>query len=100
MFVHGFSLDFEDLDIGCQQVLPLHTLLPGHGTHQESSINILEPNIRIVSSFLSNPSFLGMAPTRKAASISLNPTLGSSVASSPTPPSWAWHPPGKQHQYP
>jgi len=48
MLVHGLALHLEDLDIGRQQVLPLHALLPGHGAHQESSINILKCNIGII----------------------------------------------------
>ena len=37
-------LCLEDLDVGSEEVLPLHALLAGHRAHQEGGVNVLESN--------------------------------------------------------
>lgn len=49
MLIQGSSLALEDGHVGFEQVLPLHALPPGHGTHQNSSIQVLEAHLLLVS---------------------------------------------------
>ena len=37
-------LCLEDLDVGSEEVLPLHALLAGHRADQEGGVNVLESN--------------------------------------------------------
>ena len=69
IFLKSFSLDFENLDIGSQQVLPV--------------VGSIVFGLIMSPGYLSMPSLLGMAPTRKAASMSVKALLTSSVASTP-----------------
>lgn len=55
-YLHGFlgvlfqscPLRLEDVHVSLQQVLPLHTLFPGHGAHQDGGIQVLECHILLV----------------------------------------------------
>lgn len=49
VLLQGGSLALEDGHVGFKQVLPLHALLPGHGTHQNGSIQVLEGHFLLVS---------------------------------------------------
>ena len=49
ILLQGSSLALEDGHVGLQQVLPLHALLPGHGTHQDGSVQVLEAHLHFVS---------------------------------------------------
>lgn len=49
VLLQGSSLTLEDGNVGFKQVLPLHALLPGHGAHQNGSIQVLEGHLLLVS---------------------------------------------------
>lgn len=41
-------LALEDGHVSLEQVLPLHTLSPGHGAHQDGSVQVLKGNLLLV----------------------------------------------------
>ena len=47
--VQSFSLYFEDFHICSQKIFSLHTLLARHSSYKESSINVLERHVGVVS---------------------------------------------------
>ena len=47
--VQGAPLALEDGNVGLQQVLPLHALLPGHGANQDGRVQVLESDLHFVS---------------------------------------------------
>ena len=49
MFVHGFTLSFEDFYISCQQIFSFHAFFSWHSTNQNGDINIFEGHSIVVS---------------------------------------------------
>lgn len=43
------TLTLEDGHVGLQQVFPLHAFPPGHGTHQNGCVQVLEGHFLLVS---------------------------------------------------
>lgn len=43
------TLTLEDGHVGLQQVFPFHAFLPGHGTHQNGCVQVLEGHFLLVS---------------------------------------------------
>merc|ERR1711893_278940 len=48
MLVHSLALSFENLNVGSEQIFTLHTFFTGHSTNQESSVDVLKCDGRIV----------------------------------------------------
>lgn len=49
IFLQRRTLALEDGHVGFQQVFPLHAFLPGHGTHQNGCVQVLEGHFLLVS---------------------------------------------------
>lgn len=48
ILVQGSPLGLKDSHVGFEKVLSLHALLPGHGAHEDCSIQVLEAHLHLI----------------------------------------------------